>query len=142
MGKNLHLVDCATMCAKSEVMLTKVVSLGHFDNFCCWQFGEDSSAHRDGIDVRIHQIASPISSTKFFLTNICFVTSKKGNKFTNLRIYSASKRPESLLEPFNLFVTSKNETTNSPILEFKVLRKGQRAFKHLFLWCSISFLLL
>ena len=28
----------------------------------------------------------------------------------------------------NLFVTSKNETTNSPIHEFKVLHKGQRAF--------------
>ena len=29
---------------------------------------------------------------------------------------------------FNLFETSKNETTNSPIHEFKVLHKGQRAF--------------
>ena len=29
---------------------------------------------------------------------------------------------------FNLFVTSKNETTNSQIHEFKVLIKGQRAF--------------
>ena len=28
----------------------------------------------------------------------------------------------------NLLVTSKNETTNSPIHEFKVLQKGQRAF--------------
>ena len=28
----------------------------------------------------------------------------------------------------NLFVTSKNVTTNSPIHEFKVLHKGQRAF--------------
>ena len=28
----------------------------------------------------------------------------------------------------NLFVTSKNETTNYPIHEFKVLHKGQRAF--------------
>ena len=28
----------------------------------------------------------------------------------------------------NLFVTSKNETTNSPIHEFKVLYKGQRTF--------------
>ena len=28
----------------------------------------------------------------------------------------------------NLFVTSKNGTTNSPIYEFKVLHKGQRAF--------------
>ena len=28
----------------------------------------------------------------------------------------------------NLFVTSKNETTNSPIHEFKVLHKGQRVF--------------
>ena len=29
---------------------------------------------------------------------------------------------------FNLFVTRKNENTNSPIHEFKVLPKGQRAF--------------
>ena len=29
---------------------------------------------------------------------------------------------------YNLFVTSKNETTNSPILQFKVLKKGQRVF--------------
>ena len=29
---------------------------------------------------------------------------------------------------FNLFVTSKNKTTNSPIHEFKVLDKGQRVF--------------
>ena len=29
----------------------------------------------------------------------------------------------------NLFVTSKNETANSPIHEFKVLHKDQRAFK-------------
>ena len=41
----------------------------------------------------------------------------------------------------NLFVTSKNGTTNSPIHEFKVLHKGQRAFWNLW-WCIISFLLL
>ena len=29
---------------------------------------------------------------------------------------------------YNLFVTSKKKTTNSPIHEFKVLHKGQRAF--------------
>ena len=34
---------------------------------------------------------------------------------------------------YNLFVTSKNETTNSPIHEFKVLHKGQRAFQTPFL---------
>ena len=33
-----------------------VVSLGHFDNFCCWQFGEDGSAHRDGLDIMIQEI--------------------------------------------------------------------------------------
>jgi len=38
--------------------ITKVVSLGHFDNFCCWQFGEDSSAHRDGIDIMVEEIAA------------------------------------------------------------------------------------
>ena len=37
--------------------VTGVVSLGHFDNFCCWQFGEDSSAHRDGIDIMVHEIS-------------------------------------------------------------------------------------
>ena len=81
--------------------ITKVVSLGHFDNFCCWQFGEDSSAHRDGIDVRIHQIASPISSTNFFLMNICHI------------------KP---------VCDIKTKETNSPIHESKVLQKGQRAF--------------
>ena len=30
----------------------------------------------------------------------------------------------------NLFVTSKNKTTNSPIHEFKVLQKDQRAFQN------------
>ena len=34
---------------------------------------------------------------------------------------------------FNLFVTSKNKTANSPIHEFKVLHKGQRAFLNPFL---------
>ena len=29
----------------------------------------------------------------------------------------------------NLFVTSKNETTKSPIYQFKVLQKGMRAFE-------------
>jgi len=33
----------------------------------------------------------------------------------------------------NLFVTSKNETTNSPIHEFKVLHKGQSSFQNPFL---------
>ena len=33
----------------------------------------------------------------------------------------------------NLFVTSKNETTNSPIHKFKKLHKGQRAFLNPFL---------
>ena len=32
------------------------------------------------------------------------------------------------LHMFNLFMTSKNETTNSPIYELKVLYEGQRAF--------------
>ena len=32
----------------------------------------------------------------------------------------------------NLFVTSKNETTNSPIHEFKVLHKGQSLLNPLF----------
>ena len=35
-----------------------VVSLGHFDNFCCWQFGEDSSAHRDGLDIMVDEIST------------------------------------------------------------------------------------
>lgn len=35
-----------------------VVSLGHFDNFCCWQFGENSSAHRDGLDIMVKEISA------------------------------------------------------------------------------------
>lgn len=34
-----------------------VGSIGHFDNFCCWQFGEESSAHRDGIELMLDEIA-------------------------------------------------------------------------------------
>ena len=33
--------------------ISGVVSIGHFDNFCCWQFGENSSAHRDGLDIMV-----------------------------------------------------------------------------------------
>ena len=43
----------------------------------------------------------------------------------------------------NLFVTSKNETTNSPIHEFKVLHEGQIAFKNPFLMVyNLSFITL
>ena len=38
--------------------ISGVVSLGHFDNFCCWQFGEDSSAHRDGLEIMVKEIAA------------------------------------------------------------------------------------
>jgi hypothetical protein len=37
--------------------ITGVVSLGHFDNFCCWQFGEESSAHKDGIEIMVQEMA-------------------------------------------------------------------------------------
>ena len=36
-----------------------------------------------------------------------------------------SKRFQFQSDSFNLFMTSKNETTNPPIHEFKVLHKGQ-----------------
>ena len=42
-------------------------------------------------------------------------------------------------EANNLFVTSKNETMNSPIHEFKVLHKGQRLLNPLF---KVSFIIL
>ena len=35
---------------------------------------------------------------------------------------------QTVFRVFNLFVTSKNETTNSPIHKIKVLHKYQRAF--------------
>ena len=38
--------------------ITGVVSLGHFDNFCCWQLGEESSAHREGLDIMVEEIAT------------------------------------------------------------------------------------
>ena len=37
---------------------TGVGSIGHFDNFCCWQFGDDSSAHKDGIQVMLDEIGT------------------------------------------------------------------------------------
>ena len=41
---------------------TGVVSVGHFDNFCCWQFGEESSAHRDGIKIMLKEIGNKLFS--------------------------------------------------------------------------------
>ena len=38
---------------------------------------------------------------------------------------------QTVFRVFNLFVTSKNETTNSPIYEFKVLRAFKRKSKAL-----------
>ena len=40
----------------------------------------------------------------------------------------ASPRPTEKKKIINLFVTTKIEFSNSPILEFKVLHKSQRAF--------------
>ena len=39
-------------------VVTGVVSVGHFDNFCCWQFGDDSSAHKDGINIMLEEIGN------------------------------------------------------------------------------------
>lgn len=39
-------------------IITGVVSVGHFDNFCCWQYGQDSSAHKDGINIMLDEIAA------------------------------------------------------------------------------------
>jgi len=33
-----------------------VASLGHFDNFSCWQFGQENSAHKEGIRTMIDEI--------------------------------------------------------------------------------------
>lgn len=33
-----------------------VASLGHFDNFSCWQFGEENSAHKEGVRTMIEEI--------------------------------------------------------------------------------------
>ena len=48
----------------------------------------------------------------------------------NAEFFSSTKTAKSAKKQkvSNLFVTSKNETMNSPIHEFKVLHEGQRAF--------------
>ena len=33
-----------------------VASIGHFDNFSCWQFGDESSAHKEGLRVMMEEI--------------------------------------------------------------------------------------
>ena len=35
---------------------TNVASIGHFDNFSCWQFGDESSAHKEGLKVMMEEI--------------------------------------------------------------------------------------
>ena len=50
-----------------------------------------------------------------------------------IRCWFDTSSPDFLKKSSQLFVTSKNETTNSPIHQFKVLHKGQRAFQTPFL---------
>ena len=35
---------------------SNVASIGHFDNFSCWQFGDESSAHKEGLKVMMEEI--------------------------------------------------------------------------------------
>ena len=58
---------------------TGVASIGHFDNFCCWQFGEESSAHRDGIAIMLDEIRKGTWLIMLFLLllrfcRFCFVS--------------------------------------------------------------------
>merc|ERR1719348_2133766 len=35
---------------------SNVASIGHFDNFSCWQFGAESDAHKEGLKTMIEEI--------------------------------------------------------------------------------------
>ena len=35
---------------------SNVASVGHFYNFSCWQFGDESSAHKEGLKVMMEEI--------------------------------------------------------------------------------------
>jgi len=35
---------------------SNVASIGHFDNFSCWQFGDESSAHKEGLKTMMDEI--------------------------------------------------------------------------------------
>jgi len=48
--------------------VSRVCSLGHFDNFSCWQFGEDSS-HKEGLKTMIDEIIA-LSKDEYELGHI------------------------------------------------------------------------
>ena len=52
-------------------IVTGVVSVGHFDNFCCWQFGEESSAHKDGINIMLEEIGIKEEPDRFYIYIKC-----------------------------------------------------------------------
>ena len=52
-------------------IVTGVVSVGHFDNFCCWQFGEESSAHKDGINIMLEEIGINEEPERFYIYIKC-----------------------------------------------------------------------
>ena len=63
----------------------------------------------------------------------CNLIAAGKNKFLKCQMLKYQRVPISdavkmITVAFNLFVASKNETTNSPIHEFKVLHEGQRTF--------------
>ena len=51
-------------------IVTGVASVGHFDNFCCWQFGDDSSAHKDGINIMLEEIGKHLISRNVLIISI------------------------------------------------------------------------
>ena len=65
--------------------VTGVVSIGHFDNFCCWQFGQESSAHKDGINIMLEEIGKKY---------ICIMLRRSVNVMIKLHIFLDAEEEE------------------------------------------------
>ena len=97
-------------------IITGVVSLGHFDNFCCWQYGQDSSAHKDGIGIMLDEIAALSSGYADFgrveVTVVGGYSDSRGDAAKNsLSLLRALQEEKRLLE-LKHFCVGKFNTTD------------------------------
>nr|ACO10559.1 N-terminal asparagine amidohydrolase [Caligus rogercresseyi] len=128
--------------------ISGVVSMGHFDNFCCWQFGEESSAHREGLDIMLHEIGALsrgyVDEGRIEVTVVGGYTDSRGdaakNSMSLLRAIHESSIVLNLIHfcvgPYN--TTLENGTSTAILKGICVDLKTQTIFPAVFNWGQFS----
>uniref|UniRef100_A0A0K2VDT6 Protein Nterminal asparagine amidohydrolaselike [Xiphosphorus maculatus] n=1 Tax=Lepeophtheirus salmonis TaxID=72036 RepID=A0A0K2VDT6_LEPSM len=139
-------MTCHILVMKHTV--TGVVSMGHFDNFCCWQFGEESSAHREGLDIMLYEIGALsrgfIDDGRIEVTIVGGYTDIRGDAAKNsMSLLRAIQQVPTILNlihfcvgPYN--TTVDNGSTTAILKGICVDLKTKTLFPAMFNWCQFS----